>query len=48
MFDVQFCAELVEFMLPRSYPLAQAKEAVGELFSVVSQDGSDAYWAGPL
>ena len=35
VFDVQFSAESIELMLPRFYPLAQTKQAVGKLFSVV-------------
>ena len=41
-------AELVELMLARRSTLAQAEEAIGELFSVVREYGSDAYWASPL
>ena len=42
MFNVQFCAEPVELMLPRSYPLAQAKEPVGELLAIVCENGANA------
>ncbi len=40
MFDVQFCAQPVELMLPRSYPLTQAKEPVGELLAIVGENGA--------
>ena len=48
VFDVQFGAELVELMFAALYALTQAKEAVGELFSIVREYGSDAQWTGAL
>jgi len=35
-------------MLPALRPLSQAKETVGELFAIISQNGADPQWAGPL
>jgi len=35
-------------MLPALRPLSQAKETVGELFAIVSQNGADPQWASPL
>jgi len=48
VFDVEFCAEPVKLMLPTLCPFAQTKETVGELFAIVSQNGADPQWAGPL
>jgi hypothetical protein len=42
MLDVQGGAERVEFVLASGRPLAQAKEAVGELLAVV---GEYRYWS---
>jgi hypothetical protein len=33
-------------MPPRCYPFAQTKQAVGELFSVICENGADADWTG--
>ena len=46
VFNVQFSAELIELMLPRCYPLSQTKQPVGELFSVVCENGADADGTG--
>ena len=48
VFDIQFGAELVELMLARRSTLAQAEEAIGELFSVVRENRADADRAGTL
>lgn len=48
MLDVQISTELVELVLARRSTLAQAKEAIGELFSVVRENRADADWAGTL
>ena len=48
MFDVQFGAERVELMFPALCAFTQAKEAVGELFSIVREYSADAQWAGAL
>ena len=45
---IQNRAKFVELMFAGLGAFAQAKPAVGELFSVVGQDGLDAYWAGPF
>lgn len=39
MLDAQFGAELVELMLARRGALAQAEQAIGELFSVAPTEG---------
>lgn len=44
----QIGAERIELVLTRGCALAQAKETVCELFSIVGQNGADADWAGPL
>ena len=46
MLDAKLGAELVELVLPCRGALAQAKKAVGKIFSVVCEDRADADWAG--
>ena len=48
MLDVEGGAKRVELMLASCGPLAQAKEPIGELFSIIGQNGADADWAGTL
>lgn len=48
MLDAQFGAELVELMLARRGALAQAEQAIGELFSVIRENGADVDRAGAL
>lgn len=40
VFDVQYCAKLVELMFSALCALTQAKEAVGELFFIIRQYGT--------
>ena len=42
MFDVQIVAEPVKLVPAGRAALAQTKEAIGELFAVISQDRADA------
>ena len=46
--DAQVGAELIELVLAGGRALAQAEEAVGELFSIVRKYGADPYRAGPF
>ena len=46
--DAEFGAELVELVLARCNMLAQTKEAVGELFSIIRDDRANADRAGSL
>ena len=46
--DAELGTELVELMLARRSTLAQAEEAIGELFSVVRENRADADRAGTL
>ena len=48
MFDAEVGAEQVELVLTGGGALAQAEEAVGELFPVVGQNGPGMDRAGPL
>jgi hypothetical protein len=48
VFEAQLGAELVERGRARRGALAQAEEAVGELFFVVRENGADADRAGAL
>ena len=48
VFDAEIGAELVELVFAGGGALAQTKEAVGKLFSVIGQNGADAQRAGPL
>ena len=46
MLDVQGGAERVELMFASRSTFAQAEEAIGELFSIISEYGADAHRAG--
>ena len=48
MLDLKGGAERVELVFSRRGALAQAEETIGELFSVIGQDGADADRAGTL
>jgi hypothetical protein len=46
--DVEGGAKRVERMFASCGPLAQAKEPIGELFSIIGLDGANVYWADTL
>lgn len=48
MLDVEGGAERVELMFASCGPLAQAKEPISELLSIIGQNSADADWAGTL
>ena len=46
VFDVEVGAQQIKFVLAAGAAFAQTKEAVGELLSVIGQNGADAQRAG--
>jgi len=48
VFDPEVIAEQVELMLAGGRALAQAEQAVGELFAIIGENGPDPHRAGPF
>lgn len=48
MFDAKGCAQGVKFMLASDDPLAQTKEVICELLSIIRKYCKDTHWAGSL